>query len=280
MTKANNAIRNAIIFSGITLGLSYFVFWGPLALTQTKAISFINSTKGPLWAIMLYIIGGFVPSIVGLLMYRITDGPSEFKKALKRSIQLKIGFKWYVISLSIVILGGFSQILLNSILGHSFDYSIIITQLPSIIPLIILGPLSEEYGWRGYLLDKLQARLNPLTSSLIVGIVWGLWHLPLFCMNGTSQNVLAIPFIGFVVNLISISIIMTWIKNNTKQSLWSAIFFHWIYTYCLQVVSSGVTRSALYNWMESVPFIIIAIVVVIVNRGFTARQSKPEARRG
>lgn len=277
MTTSNNAIRNAIVFSAITLGLSYFAFWGPLAITQTKAISFVDSTKGPLWAILLYIVGGFVPSIVGLAMYRITDGAAAFKMALKRSLQMKIGAKWYGISLGIIIVGGFSQILLNSMFGHSFDYSIILVQLPSIIPLIILGPLSEEFGWRGYLLGKLQTRLSPLASSLAVGIVWGLWHLPLFYMNGTSQNVLGIPFAGFVLNLMSISIIMTWIMNSAKGSLWSAIFFHWIYTYCLQVVSTGVTRNALYNWLESAPFVVIAIAVVALNRGFAARPPAAEA---
>lgn len=271
MTKSNNAIRNAIIFSIITLGLSYFVFWGPLAIAQVQTISFVDKTKGPVWAILLYIVGGFVPSIVGLIMYRITDGASAFRAALKRALQVRIGAKWYAISLGVIIAGGFSQVLLNSMFGHAFDYSIIIAQLPSIIPLIILGPLSEEFGWRGYLLDTLQARLNPLVSSLIVGVVWGLWHLPLFFMNGTSQNVLGLPFAGFMLNLIGISIIMTWIMNSTGRSLWSAIFFHWMFTYCMQVVSTGVTRSPLYNWLESVPFVIIAIAVVTLSKGFTAR---------
>jgi len=271
MTKSNNAIREAAIFSAITLGLSYFVFWGPLAVTQTQAISFVDKSKGPVWAILLYIFGGFVPSIVGLAMYRITDGAAGFKSALKRSIQLKLGAKWYGISLGIIVLGGLSQIALNSMFGHAFNYSIIVVQLPSLIPLIILGPLSEEFGWRGYLLGKLQTRLNPLAASLIVGIVWGLWHLPLFYMNATSQHVLGIPFIGFVLNLISISIIMTWIMNNTGRSLWAAIFFHWIYTFCLQVVSTGVTRSALYNWLEPAPFVIVAVAVLLLSKGFSAR---------
>ena len=62
-----------------------------------------------------------------------------------------------------------------------------LAQLGSFLPLLIIGPLSEEIGWRGYALERLQTRWNALTSSLIVGLVWALWHLPLFMMVGTSQ---------------------------------------------------------------------------------------------
>ena len=112
-------------------------------------------------------------------------------------------------------------------------------QLGSFLPLLIIGPLSEEIGWRGYALERLQTRWNALTSSLIVGLVWALWHLPLFMMVGTSQHELGIPFIGFLVGLMASSILYTWLYNNTKQSIWSAILLHWLYTYAARVVFRG-----------------------------------------
>lgn len=57
---------------------------------------------------------------------------------------------------------------------------------------------------------------------------------------------------------------MTWIINNSNGSLWSAIFFHWIYTYVSQAVSTGVARSMLYNWLEPIPYIVIACVIIIL----------------
>jgi hypothetical protein len=133
-----------------------------------------------------------------------------------------------------------------------------------VVPLLILGPLSEEIGWRGYALERLQTKWNALVSSLIVGLVWGLWHLPLFFMMGTSQRELAIPFGGFLAGLMALSILFTWLHNNTHGSIWTAIFFHWIYTYPAQVLASGVTRSALYNWLESLPYCLLALLVVII----------------
>ena len=83
-------------------------------------------------------------------------------------------------------------------------------------------------------------------------------------MVGTSQHKLNIPFIGFMVGLMASSIFYTWLYNSTKQSLWSAILLHWLYTYAAQVLSSGVNRSLLYNWLEYLPYVILVAVVIMV----------------
>jgi len=83
-------------------------------------------------------------------------------------------------------------------------------------------------------------------------------------MVGTSQHELGLPFIGFLVGMMANSIFYTWLYNNTKQSLWSAILLHWLWTYAAQVVSSGVTRSPLYNWLECLPYVFMAFIVVVI----------------
>jgi len=83
-------------------------------------------------------------------------------------------------------------------------------------------------------------------------------------MVGTSQHELGIPFIGFLVGFIANSVFYTLLYNNTNHSLWSAILFHWLFTYATQVVSSGVIRSPLYNWLEYLPYVIIALVVLVI----------------
>jgi len=166
----------------------------------------------------------------------------------------------------IVLCGAAGQILINAVLGNQFNWSLFVTQLPSLLLLLILGSLSEEYGWRGYLLVKLQQLWNPLASSMAVGLVWGMWHLPLFFLVGTSQHELNIPFLPFLVGTVAISIPMTWVNNNTKSSIWAAIFFHWLYTYAAQVTSSGIERSLAYDWLQVLPYVVIAIVVLLVWR--------------
>jgi hypothetical protein len=83
-------------------------------------------------------------------------------------------------------------------------------------------------------------------------------------MVGTSQHELGGSFVGFLVGFMANSVFYTWLYNNTEQSLWSAILFHWLFTYATQVVSSGVIRTPLYNWLEYLPYVIMAGIVVLI----------------
>jgi membrane protease YdiL (CAAX protease family) len=262
--KSTKTVREAYAYLGLTLALSYFVFWGPLALFKIPTISFVSNIKGPAWAIVLFLIGGFVPSLLAIFLTYKKEGVSGLRQLGRRILQFKLGWRWYVFTFMIVIAGTAGQLIINRLLGNTFPGTLFLAQLGSFLPLFILGPLSEEIGWRGYALGRLQTRWNALTSSLIVGFVWALWHLPLFQMVGTSQDVLGLPFLGFLVGLLANSVLYTWLYNNTKQSLWSAILLHWLYTYAAQVVSSGVTRSALYNWLEYLPYVLLAAVVILI----------------
>ncbi len=262
--EKSKQLREAAIFFCLTLGLSFFVFWGPIAFLKIPTISFVDNNVGPTWAIILFVFGGFVPSGVALFLTWKMEGKAGVKEIGRRIIQFDIGWQWYIATVLVVLLGTVGQLIISLLLGNTFDYSLFIRQIGSLLPLIILGPLSEEIGWRGYALDRLQTKWNALASSLVVGIMWGLWHFPLFMMIGTSQNVLNIPFLGFLCSVISLSVLFTWLHNNTGGSIWTAIFLHWVFTYSSQVIASGVTRSGLYNWLEFVPYAILAVVVTVV----------------
>lgn len=262
----NKSIKasEAYVFLGLTLALSYFVFWGPLALFKIPTISFVSEVKGPAWAIALYIVGGFVPSLLAIFLTWKKEGLAGLRLLGRRILQFKLGWRWYGFTFLIVIAGTVGELTINNLLGNRFNGYLFLAQLGSFLPLLILGPLSEEIGWRGYALERLQTRWNALTSSLIVGLVWALWHLPLYLMVGTSQHELGIPFFGFLIKLTASSILYTWLYNNTKKSLWSAILLHWLFTYAAQVLSSGLTRSPLYNWLEMSPYVLIALVILTV----------------
>lgn len=262
--KKSNALKEVSLFFGLTLGLSYFVFWGPLAFFQIPTGSFVRSTMGPVWAIVLLLIGGFVPSLVAIFLTWKQQGVSGLRQLGRRMLQFKIGWRWYLAAVAVVVISTLGQLATISLLGQTFDLALFPAQLGNAIPLIILGPLSEEIGWRGYALDRLQTKWNALVSSLIAGLVWGLWHAPLFYMVGTSQHELAIPFVGFVGGIMAVSILFTWLHNNTHGSIWTAIFFHWVYTYFVQVVASGVTRGPLFNWVEYLSYCVVALIAVII----------------
>ena len=272
--KSTKTVKEAYAFLGLTLAFSYFVFWGPLALFKIPTISFVSDVEGPAWAIALFLVGGFVPSLLAIFLTWKKEGLSGLRILSQRILQFKLGLRWYVFIFLVVIAGTAGQLTINKLLGNTFNGYLFVAQLGSFLPLLIIGPLSEEIGWRGYALERLQTRWNALTSSLIVGLVWALWHLPLFMMVGTSQHESGVLFIGFLMKLMASAILYTWLYNNTKQSLWSAILLHWLYTYAAQVVSSGVTRSPLYNWLECLPYVIMAVVVVLIWKPQTLSRSQ------
>jgi uncharacterized protein len=93
-----------------------------------------------------------------------------------------------------------------------------------VFPLLILGqlpssPLLEEFGWRGLALPLLQARWNALASSVVLGLVWGVWHLPLMVAYGD-------PLVPYLLLIVPQTVLMTWVVNSARGSMLLAMLFH------------------------------------------------------
>jgi membrane protease YdiL (CAAX protease family) len=95
---------------------------------------------------------------------------------------------------------------------------------PALGQSLLLGPLGEEFGWRGLALPLLQRRFAPFWASLILGVVWAFWHAPAFFMSGTPQS--AWSFGPFFIGLIAITVILTPLFNASRGSLLVAILYH------------------------------------------------------
>ena len=89
--------------------------------------------------------------------------------------------------------------------------------VPLFFYVLLLNALPEEYGWRGFALDRLQKKSSALSASLILGLIWALWHLPLFFIEGTTQA--AIPMVQYMLQTVVLSIFYTWLYNNTGGSV-------------------------------------------------------------
>ena len=126
------------------------------------------------------------------------------------------------------------------LLGGEAPPFIMIREELSMIPLYLVmvvlmpwnGPVGEEFGWRGYALPRLQSRNGPLAASLIIGMIWGFWHLPSFFAPSGVVGVLTasigLVFIPlYILGTIANSIFMTWLYNKSKASaLIAGIVFH------------------------------------------------------
>jgi membrane protease YdiL (CAAX protease family) len=102
--------------------------------------------------------------------------------------------------------------------------STVLTLLVNAVYMLIFVTLGEEVGWRGYVLPALQARYSALLASLILGVLWALWHLPVFFNPDTSY--INLPFFLFLPFIVLVAVIMTWVFNSTGGSVLMAMFFH------------------------------------------------------
>jgi membrane protease YdiL (CAAX protease family) len=156
----------------------------------------------------------------------------------KRIIDFKrIPGKWYlVIFLFVPILNGLAALLdvLTGGNGATWGEAArnVLSDPLSIIPSILFAsliPFIEELGWRGYVLDRLQEKQSALASSLILGVVWSLWHLPLFFVPGSYQAGLGVGTLAFwlfMIGIVPLNLPFTWVYNNTGRSILAVILFH------------------------------------------------------
>jgi len=188
--------------------------------------------------VLFFYLGSISPTLFAILLTYRTGNRSTTNDFWQRIIDVKrIRGKWWLAILLLYPLFNILAILIQSLFSGqppSFESPLMLLgnplQLLSMaIFLLFFGPLPEEIGWRGYGLDRLQEKHNPFISSLIVGVFWALWHLPLFFIPGTYQSGLGLGSLNFwlfFLALLPASVLYTWIFNNTNRSTLAAILFH------------------------------------------------------
>lgn len=207
-----------------------------LMFLYTWTIDLSNSGVLPFkvpFVVALTLGWGFI--LVSLLKTGLTLGKEETAKLLKRFLLWRVDWKWWITALLLLPALQFASVLLTSWLTHTptdFSHPMIRDIVPLdapllmlVIPWILFEVLTngEEMGWRGYVLPRLQAKYNALVSSLIVGVIWSVWHLPKFLGSGGNSDK---SFIWFTVAHLGLAVLYTWLYNNTRGSLLMTTLFH------------------------------------------------------
>ena len=148
---------------------------------------------------------------------------------LRRGVYHRFDKKWYVpiFLLFPAMTGG--ALLLAVLSGEALpELSALFNPLSIAVAFVFIfflgGPFQEEWGWRGYALDRLQAKWSAFSSSIVLGVLWGSWHLPLFFISGSIQS--QTPFWGFMILITCGTTLFTWIWNNTGGSILAVMLFH------------------------------------------------------
>ncbi len=223
----------------------------------------------------LFSLGLLGPMLSGIGFAYLTRSVEEWREYWLRIVDpMRISTKWYMIIFLIPPVLMAVAVLLDTASGEHATLvqagkrvtpflstpSMII---PFLIRVFLNGPLPEELGWRGYVLDRLQERWNPLVSSLVLGGIWALFHLPLFFIQDTYHHLQGAGspwFWLFMAQIIPLAVIFTWIFNNTRRSTLGAILFHFInnVSYELGNVTEGTNLYMTALWCIAAAAVLIS----------------------
>jgi membrane protease YdiL (CAAX protease family) len=177
------------------------------------------------WPWPLYAFGlspspiiAFGPFLAAILVLALTTGKGGVVTLLRRMVRWRVRPVWYAVALLLpVAISGGAALLNVVVLGASAPSPAELGAWSGLVPTFFLlllvpgiGGAWEEPGWRGYALPKLQGGHSALLASLILGVVWAFWHLPLMVIG---QIHLSDP-----VYIVAWTVVLTWVFNNTSRA--------------------------------------------------------------
>ncbi len=258
--------KNLIIFFILSFAL--------IIITIVIQIGVRNLTDNYSIDMSFAILAITTPTISAVIISGMNDGLQGIKNLFAGFRIWRVNFLWYFAGLLFIIapliFALFYLLFGGEAPGPAPNYTLAIFLLDLFISLIS-GPLNEEAGWRGYALPRLQSKFSALTSSVILGILWGFWHLPLYLVE------VRLPFYIFIFLNIVLSILITWGYNNTNGSLVIALLFHFCFNFVGTFIAGklGLLPTMMFYLAGGI-LIGIYVIIVIVYYGPKRLSRKPE----
>lgn len=268
--------RNLIVFLVATF-IWTWALYAPIAIGG-------SSPYNMPWMVLL-ILGGAGPSIVGVAMVLLTYDKAQRRDYWRRTFSLRrIGPAWWAVIFLIFPLVFAVSIGVDMATGGSapgMDQLKSLIAAPGMIPLaaflsLMSGPWSEELGWRGFALDPLLRRFGAVSGSIVLGIIWAVWHLPLFFMPATWHGKMGFQLAGFwtfIVFSVGLSLVMTWVYQNTNRSILAAMLLHFTSNFTAQLLA---TTSNQVEMLRGV----LLLAVGLAACGLMARKAGSREARG
>lgn len=227
----DSTVRSTCAFFALSLLIS--IGAGILIAASTRGLLQIDLPA------ILPVIILLSPTIAAIVLTVATTGWSGLYNLVSSLSTWRIPIQWYLVALFLPAVLNLSSIGIYVILGGSlpaipgsvpsdlkpFITDNIASTLLFLSLFFFLASLVEEIGWRGYALPQLQSRLSAFSSSCIIGVIWAFWHVPsFFLIPRTAQA--AIPFLWYIPSILAISVVFTWLYNNTSGSLLLVTILH------------------------------------------------------
>jgi membrane protease YdiL (CAAX protease family) len=167
--------------------------------------------------------------VAAIVVTALEGGRAGLRSLLGRVVRWRVAPVWYAVAILGPLVLTLGAVALHVVLGgQPPSIGLLIGALPTLVIYIVYMTLTvalgEEVGWRGYALPALQARYSALLASLILGVLWALWHLPQFFNPDTLYSNL--PFVLFLAYIVPFAVLITWVFNSVGGSVLMAILMH------------------------------------------------------
>jgi membrane protease YdiL (CAAX protease family) len=248
--------------------------------------------------VTVLIVQGFLPSglalasalsalIAGIIVTAIVDGRAGLKRLLQRYLIWRVGIWYWLFALLFILPALLLGSLANPLLGGDpltlSGFNPPFPLLPMFLVFFLVAGVGEDLGWTGFLIPRLQARYNALVSSLIRGILWGLWHMPLWiCARLDPVSLRDFPYGGwiaqrgfwlsvgifFVLFVIPWSIIYSWLFNNARGSLLLVSVLHGSEIWAaFGMVGAGIDPRNLANYLGYGAVLLGVSILLVLTTG-------------
>ena len=253
-----------------------WLLWAPMVIAGVPAFSETRHIPS------IYALPAVAVGVTGtaFFMTAITQGRAGVRRMLKRLTCWDVGIRWYVVALLLIPL---TELLITAAVAgpqilRALAPSALILYPAAFLSHFVFGPLFEESGWRGFALPRIQHRFGPLRGSLLLGLLWGGWHFLLYLPAWFGAGVVTgiIDTAIFVAFTVTVSVIFTWLFNNTRGSLLLAMLLHGSVngtaTYVQLLADRGVIRHDAAAFSAGFAALLTAALAAVIIAWLTHRR--------
>ncbi len=214
----------------------------------------------------------FGPAVAALIVARTAEGRAGVRAIRAAATRWRVGPGWYAAAIGLPLAGfAIGHLLYVAVGNEPLAVPGAIAPISIVLFVLVIG---EEIGWRGFMLPVLLRRRSPLEATIIVACAWAAWHSPLYLIPGMPSY--GTPFLPFVVWVIGLSFLLTWVWLGTR-SVWLATIVHGVANLGAALVFPVLDAATLFTFAGAGTAVVAAVLVIASWRTFTTHPSSPAA---
>ena len=263
-----NATKFPWVFFLLAIGITWLI-WSPGIFATLGWIDL------PVPFIVFFFIGTWGPFLAAIWVTYLDGGKGALRAFIQQGFDFRFPKIWLLLMVAVALVVSAVPLGIHLLAGGTPPTETLFANplmiLPVFMTYFLTGGGNEEWGWRGYALEPLQRRWNPLIASLILGLIWGCWHIPLFFIESTGQYHMSLWI--FMLVAPGSSVLHTWVYNRTGKKLLAAWLFHailgtaWELFPIVQPYLDGYQNMYVYDFIAVTAVAILVLLIEGVGLG-------------